>query len=113
MFLHTTATIGTNHALSCAFVTVIKGSGMKSVYLISFAALLLAVSFASKIGGVFPCVACPSQESGGVTWPETENGGTAHHNCTGTFVGEKSRECSIDGVWGEVIGECSRSETNC
>ena len=99
MFLHTTATIRTNHALSCAFVTVIKGSGMKSVYLISF--------------GVFQCVACPSQESGGVTWPETENGNTAHHNCTGTFVGEKSRECSIDGVWGEVIGECSRSETNC
>ena len=86
---------------------------MKSVYLISFAALLLAVSFASKIGGVFPCVACPSQESGGVMWPETDNGDIASYNCTGTFVGEKSRECSIDGVWGEVIGECSRSETNC
>ena len=113
MLLHTTATIGTNHALSCAFVTVIKGSGMKSVYLISFAALLLAVSFASKIGGVFPCVACPSQESGGVMWPETENGDIATYNCTGTFVGEKSRECSIDGVWGEVIGECSGSKMNC
>ena len=46
-------------------------------------------------------------------WPETENGDIAYHNCTGTFVGGKSRECSIDGVWRDVIGECSGSEMNC